>query len=349
MHNNDAVLLPYLQATGAGAQEQAQLDLLQLHATPLIRRVLLQRLGFYVDQRGDNAHPAEAADLYQASLLQLIKKLNELHAHPAQHAISNFRSYVLSVAVNTCNAYLREQAPRRSGLRHNLRDLLTRHARFAVWSNNSQWWCGFVEWQTAAPAAKLEWSATATAELLAELRQAGWSKPSQQRFPMAKLLQEIFTRVGQPLEFETLLALVAEIQNQPELQLVSWEETSESATPALIVPTAAADLRLHEEDRLRLVWDELLRMPPEQRTSFYLLFPGNADEHFFLLLLRYRIVSLAGLATGLGLRVEELLARWPTLPLNHAAAAKLLGTTPPNLSKWYHRALKRLLARLAKN
>ncbi len=61
----DQLLLPYLQASDESERQQRLDELLLVHAVPLVRQALRQKLGFYVDQSGINPHNQDAEDLYQ--------------------------------------------------------------------------------------------------------------------------------------------------------------------------------------------------------------------------------------------------------------------------------------------
>ncbi len=58
----DQLLLPYLQASNESERQQHLDELLLVHAAPIVRQALRQRLGFYVDQRGLNPHNQDAQD-----------------------------------------------------------------------------------------------------------------------------------------------------------------------------------------------------------------------------------------------------------------------------------------------
>src|SRR5215510_8370172 len=133
MRDADSVLQAYLHSTDETEQKWLESELLQTHAAPLERRALRQRLGFYVDQSCRGSNHADAADLYQEAMLRLLQKLSELRSQRDANGINDFSHYVVRIAVNTCNEYLRDRAPERSSLNHNLRDLLTRHWDFGIW------------------------------------------------------------------------------------------------------------------------------------------------------------------------------------------------------------------------
>lgn len=141
MHNVDSVLRDYLHSTDDDERKRLEGELLQTYAVPLIRRTLRQRLGFYVDQSGRNSNYPDAADLFQDVQLSLLQKLNELHSQQNTNHIGNFGHYVVRVAINSCNEYLRHKTPERSSLNHNLRDLMSRHRDFGIWKVKTKHSC----------------------------------------------------------------------------------------------------------------------------------------------------------------------------------------------------------------
>lgn len=113
MRDADSVLLAYLHSADEAEQKRLAGELLQTYAAPLVRRTLWQRLGFYVDPSGRSQNFTDAADIYQDVMLCLVQKLNELRLLRDTNHINNFDHYVVRVAFNACNEYLRDK--RRNG------------------------------------------------------------------------------------------------------------------------------------------------------------------------------------------------------------------------------------------
>ena len=79
----DNALLLYLTATDDRERQQQLYDLLTLRAAPLIRQVLLRRLGFYVSALGVNEKNRDAEDLYQEAMTRVVQGLNQLQSSTA--------------------------------------------------------------------------------------------------------------------------------------------------------------------------------------------------------------------------------------------------------------------------
>src|SRR5579883_2976083 len=144
----DSALLPFLRSTDQAEREQLLSDLILLTAAPVIRRVLRQRLGFYVNQFGVNPHNLDAEDLYHVIVTKLLAALNDSRLRNEQIAIKSFRHYVSGLAVNACHDYLRAKSPARNRLKNNLRDIFERHRDFALWrADGNRTLCGFALWR----------------------------------------------------------------------------------------------------------------------------------------------------------------------------------------------------------
>jgi DNA-directed RNA polymerase specialized sigma24 family protein len=100
----DNVLLPYLTANDEGQRQQYLHELLTLRAGPLVRGVLLRKLGFYVSAQGVNENNEDAEDLYQNVLTRVVEGLNQLQS-PAAVDIQNFELYVSRLAANSCTDF----------------------------------------------------------------------------------------------------------------------------------------------------------------------------------------------------------------------------------------------------
>src|ERR1044072_5867983 len=105
----DNVLAPYLAANDDRERQQHLHELLTLRAAPLIRGVLLRRLGFYVSAQGVNEHNEDAEDLYQEAMTRVVQGLNQLQS--AGTDIENFELYVSRLTSNVCIDFIRRKSP----------------------------------------------------------------------------------------------------------------------------------------------------------------------------------------------------------------------------------------------
>lgn len=349
MHYADSVLLAYLHATDDAERKRLEGELLQTHAAPLIRRTLRQRLGFYVDPSGRNPNSPDAADLYQDVQLCLLQKLSELYLQQRTNHIGNFGHYVVRAAINSCNEYLRHKTPERSSLRHNLRDLMSRHRDFSIWKGeNNALLCGFAAWQNQKMAAVQSLSPEQADEIVETLRKAGLARQDIQRFPLTRIVSEIFNRIGHPIEINGLAETIAALLMVKDLAPESLDQNEEGESREVIDPRPAPDMQIEGREMLQRMWIEVQRMPAIQRRVVCFKFADHSGEDFFHLILAARIATLAELAEAFKLTREEFINVGKQLPMDNTALARYLGTTRQHVSKWHHRASKRLIERLLK-
>ncbi|MEP7338468.1 MAG: sigma-70 family RNA polymerase sigma factor [Acidobacteriota bacterium] len=349
MHNADSVLLAYLHSTDDAERKRLEGELLQSFAAPLIRRTLRQRLGFYVDQSGRNPNYPDAADLFQDVQLCLLQKLSELHSQRNTNHIGNFGHYVVRVAINSCNEYLRHKTPERSSLNHNLRDLMSRHRDFGIWKGeNNKLLCGFAVWKSQRTNAIQSIPAEKSDEIIEALQRAGLARQDIQRFPLTKIVSEIFNQIGHPIEINCLAETMAALLMIKDLPPESLDQNEEGDSRELVASGPAPDAQVEGREMLQQMWLELLRMPPIQRTVVCFKFSDHNGEDFFHLILTAKIATLDELTYAFGLTCEELIELGKQLPMDTAALADHLGIARPLVSKWHHRASKRLIERLMK-
>ena len=144
---NDAVLLPYLQATD---ETQASLELETLiceNAQPIIGDVIPRKLRIG-QLTGSDLTDDEAIDLTGEVTLKLVRRLRELRSNSVEQGIENFRGYVAVMTYHACDSYLRKKYPRRHSLKNQLRYGLTHCERFALWeADDGVWYSGFARWR----------------------------------------------------------------------------------------------------------------------------------------------------------------------------------------------------------
>jgi RNA polymerase sigma factor (sigma-70 family) len=318
------LLLPlFLRATEESERERFLSELLLTHAAPLIRRTLRQRLGLYVNRAGANQANPEAEDLYQDTITRLIQRLNELKADPDRDEIRNFRQYVVRVATNTCNDYLRAKAPARSRLKNSLRDLLDRHPDFAIWKGDlGQQLCGFSAWRGRRSSAASAERARRLEEEPGELRATVSSGNRARRAPLTKVVAELFNHVDDPVELEKLVDIVADFEDVRDYPVESLDDADGYWTRQLLDSTIRCDNLWEAQEVLQRLWEEILRLPQKQRDTFCLGFEDESGDDLFSLLLDAEVVTLPQVASELGLALEQLVALWKEMPMDNAAIAR---------------------------
>src|SRR5215217_2086064 len=148
----DALLEPLLTATTDDHADQLLSQLITGHAEPVIKGVIRFKLRFNSHQETQRA---EADDLHQDVVLQLVMQLQRFRKLPATHPITDVRGMAAIIAHRTCARWMRRQFPERHALKNRLHYLLTRQRGFAIWGDdNGKPLAGFSAWQQQKTAAR---------------------------------------------------------------------------------------------------------------------------------------------------------------------------------------------------
>src|SRR5918997_761274 len=152
----DPLLEPLLLESGDERADGLLSRLIDEHAGPVIKGVIRYKLHL-------NSHRAtqraEADDLYQEALLQLLSRLRQFRDEPGGHPVADLRGMAAVIAHRTCSGWMRRQFPERHALKNRLHYLLTRQKGFALWQGeDGKMLAGFAAWEgrkEPAPAARL--------------------------------------------------------------------------------------------------------------------------------------------------------------------------------------------------
>src|SRR5918995_3228005 len=152
----DALLEPLLLEAGGEQSDELLLRLITVHAEPVIKGVIRHKLHLNPSQATQRA---EAEDIYQEVLLQLLAQLQRFRRQPGGHPITDLRGMAAVIAHRTCSRWMRRQFPERHAFKNRLHYLLTRQRGFALWQDeDGKLVAGFAAWQgqrKAVPAARL--------------------------------------------------------------------------------------------------------------------------------------------------------------------------------------------------
>src|SRR5919205_1926283 len=141
----DALLDPLLGEADDGRADELLARLIAEHAEPVIKGVIRYKLHLS-PQRA--THRAEAEDLCQEALLQLLARLREFREQPGRRPIEDVRGMAAVIAHRTCSGWMRRQFPERHALKNRLHYLLTRQRGLALWQGEGgRLLAGFAAWQ----------------------------------------------------------------------------------------------------------------------------------------------------------------------------------------------------------
>src|SRR5918911_259570 len=207
----DALLFSFLR-TADRAESDALLEtLICEHAQPLIREII--RGSLHPLRRSAHGGSFEdAEDIAGGVVLKLLKRLDDLKAHPHDGGIPSFRDYVAVAAYNACHEYLRQKCPERSRLKNKLRYILTRHEDLALWeARNKAWLCGLTVWRDEKRAGV---SSGRLRHLCGDAQGSSSSHAGSQLAlsrNIVELVTAIFQLSGGPLLLDDLVGIVAEL------------------------------------------------------------------------------------------------------------------------------------------
>jgi RNA polymerase sigma factor (sigma-70 family) len=342
MHNVDTVLLPFLNSTDESESDRLLGELILAHASPIIREALRQRLQFYVSRSGTNPDNPDAEDLYLEAIKEIVQRLRELQSEPAGKEIKRFDQYVQRVAVNVCHNYLRSKAPRRYHLKSNLRYLLDSHREFKIWrGGNNTTLCGLATWSQ-----KKAWAVSRLddeqMERLLDRCNTSLAGGSLREAQLDKVVAEIFRFVGGPMEFDALVEIVATLQGTKDQPMESLDYCESDQIQYIADSALGADERLEGLERMREIWEELLRLPAKQRLAICLRFEGENVDDIWSMLLDAGICTPLQLADEFGLSLDELTALWVQIPMSNADIASYLGVRKQQVSQWRSRGWDKL-------
>ena len=131
----DALLEPLLTATSDEHANELLSQLIAGHAEPVIKGVIRFKLRFNSHQETQRA---EADDIHQDVMLQLVGQLQRFRKLPETHPITDVRGMAAIIAHRTCARWMRRQFPERHALKNRLHYLLTRQRGFALWRRQRQ-------------------------------------------------------------------------------------------------------------------------------------------------------------------------------------------------------------------
>lgn len=309
----DAVLERFLAAPDGDAEETLG-RLLSTHATPVIRRVIVSRLGY---------SNSDVDDVCSQVVLQLMLRLRQGRRDDDLKGIDAFDGYIAAAAHHGCDHYLRRKYPLRWHLRNRIRYVLEHDSRWSVWkSREGIWMCGRAGWETCAPGVAPDGRDLAGVE-------------SQQ---VRSLLARTFHLTRGPLPLWVVVDLAAAAWGVPFRPY--QDDKGIEAVPDSR-PWIDAEMTLRA--RTERVWAEIRELPIRQRQALLL----NLKDDGLTLFLATGTASLRTVAETIDMTVETLAALWNDLPLPDNEVAGRLGCTRQQVINLRMSARKRLSNRLA--
>src|SRR5688572_26425496 len=141
----DPSLEPLLLLTDDELASDLLSQLITSHAEPIIKEIIRYKLHLNPNQ---GAWQADASDIRQEAIAQLVAALQRLRERPDAHPIGDLRGLAAVIAHRVCSQWMRQQSPERHSFKNRLYYLLTRQRGFALWRNKAnRMVAGFAAWQ----------------------------------------------------------------------------------------------------------------------------------------------------------------------------------------------------------
>ena len=335
----DILLEPLLAEASDEQADELLSQLITVHAEPVIKGVIRFKLRLNAYRETERA---EADDIYQEVVLQLLAQLQRFRKLPSGHPISDVRGMAAVIAHRTCARWMRRQFPERHALKNRLHYLLTRQRGFALWQDDGKLLAGFNAWQEQKKLSSPAHDLSDVDKLPNHIRALRSDKPQE----LANALATIFNYFGSPIEFDELVSAMAVVQGISDQPIESLAEDEDST--ALLHATSEPDpaWRLEKRMFLQRLWEELQELPINQRAALLLNLKDPSGAGCITLFPATGVASIRQLADALQLSAEDFAAVWNELPLEDARIAELLGLTRQQVINARKSGRERLARRL---
>ena len=338
----DTLLEPLLLETSDERADELLLQLITLYAEPVIKGIIRYKLHLNSHQRDGRA---EADDIYQEVLLQLLAELQQLRREPDEHPITDMRGMAAVIAHRTCSRWMRRQFPERHALKNRLHYLLTRQRGFALWQDEDRKLvAGFALWQghkKALTEARLG-QLSDDERLLAHLRMLKSGKQAE----LGDALAAIFNHLGGPVEFDELVSALGALLGIRDQPIESISDNDDGLAFQAVSAEPDPAWQVEKRTFLQRLWEELQELPLNQRAALLLNLKGADGCGCIALFPATGVATLRQLADALEMSAERFAELWNELPLEDAKIAELQGLTRQQVINARKSGRERLTRRL---
>lgn len=338
----DILLEPLLLETNDEQADERLLRLITVHAEPVIKGIIRYKLHL-ISHRADGR--AEADDIYQEVLVQLLAELHQLRKQPDKHPITDVRGMAAIIAHRTCSRWMRRQFPERHALKNRLQYLLTRQPGFALWQDEDRKLvAGFGVWQGQKKAVTAERLGDLSKDerLLAHIRRLKSSRPQE----LGDALAAIFNHLGSPVEFDELVSTLAALLGIRDQPIESLAEDEDAGAFQAVAGEPDPAWQVEKRIFLQRLWAELQLLPLNQRAALLLNLKDADGRGCIALFPATGIATLRQLADALEMSADSFAKLWNELPLDDARIAEVLGLTRQQVINARKSGRERLTRRL---
>jgi RNA polymerase sigma factor (sigma-70 family) len=324
----DALLEPLLVTTTDDQAGELLSQLITVHAEPVIKAVIRFKLRFSTNRETQRA---EADDIQQEVVLQLLAQLQRFRKLPYENPINDLRGMAAVIAHRTCSRWLRRQFPERHALKNRLHYLLTRQRGFALWQDEEgKLVAGFAVWQQ---------------QKRSPVHNVAGIEKLPKHEALAETIATIFNHLNAPIEFDELVSAVAATQGISDQPIESLTD-DEDAVQEPAAPEPDQAWRTEKRMFLQRLWEELQQLPRNQRAALLLNLKDASGFSSITLFPATGIATLRQLAAALEINPEDFAAVWNELPLEDARIAEMLGLTRQQVINARKSGRERLARRL---
>jgi hypothetical protein len=329
---HDALLRPFLESPDEETARAHLSELLERHASPLVRDVVRGQIS---ERAGGSA---DADDVHSGVLLRLTAHLWSLRAEPDAEPLASFAGYVAAAAHNGCHAFFRSRYPQRSRVRNKLRYVLTREPGLALWAGERHaWLAGRSAWKDRP----------ATAEAAMRLADAG-GRIGPRPFP--ELVRALIDQAGAPCRLDQLADAVGRVLGVSDeaLSLSEESEVASSLESRLADQAPPPGEQIDRRRYLERLWSEICELPVHQRAALLLNLRDEGGSGMLGLFPVTGVASQARIAEVTGLSPDRLEALWPRLPVDDEWIAAELRVSRRQVINFRKCARERLARRMRK-
>jgi DNA-directed RNA polymerase specialized sigma24 family protein len=338
----DPSLEPLLLLTDDELPSDLLSQLITSHAEPIIKEIIRHKLHLNPHQ---GAWQADASDIRQEAIMQLVAALQRLRERPDVHPIADLRGLAAVIAHRVCSQWMRRQFPERHAFKKRLYYLLKRQRGFALWRNKAnRMVAGFAAWQgreDAETERRLE-QLPNEETLAAQIRLLKAGRPSD----WGATLAAVFDYLGSPIEFDKLITALAAVLRIADRPIESADQIRDIDGFNASGGKPDAALQVEQRTFLHMLWEEVRRLPLNQRVALLLNLRDHQGEGCIALFPAIGIASFRQLAEALDMEAEKLAEIWNELPLDDARIADLLQLTRQQVINARKSARRRLERRL---
>jgi DNA-directed RNA polymerase specialized sigma24 family protein len=340
--NIDPLLEPLLAPTCDEEIDQYLSQIIATHVGPVIKGIVRHKLHLNW-RRG--IEQADADDIHQEVVVQLLAALRRLRQQPAAHPIGDLRGLTAVITHRACSQWMRRLRPERHALKNRLSYLFTRHRGFALWQGaDGSLTAGFAAWQGRKDAAAEERLKQLQADetLLAGVR----SLKSGKQADWDGAMTAIFNGLGSPVELDRLVGVLVEMLQIVERPIEPIDQIHDAAE--FEVSTGQPDVARQAEMRIFLqrLWEEVRQLPLNQRAALLLNLRDREGRGCLALFPALGIATFRQVAEALDMSAEKLAEMCCGAPLEDAKIAELLQLTQRQVINARKSARRRLTRRL---